>query len=445
MQEQAHPVKRREILGWALYDFANSSYTTVVITAVYSIFFVGHIVPPGDGPRDGLWSLAIVLSTILALVLSPLIGAIVDVGGGKKRWLVGASIACASATAGLALVGQGQIAAAILLVVVSNAAFMLCESLSAAFLPELSTPRTMGRISGMAWGIGYFGGMASVVLALKVIITANPDTDYAQFFAQNQWAMAATGVFFILAALPTFLLVRDRGTPAPGWENASMGRLMKQGLTEIAQSAKMARQNPVLFRFLLAFMVYMAGLDAVIKFVGIYASEEVQLTTGQFATLFLILQLSAAGGAFLFGWLETLLGPRRTVLLTLGWWVLATLLIYGLDPLAAVLGVTKQTAFFGLGVMAGMGLGSVQSSSRTVVGLLAPPGQNARMFGFWGLFARAASILGASFGVASDIFSRHTAILVITAFFIVGAAMLWTVDIDGEAKRQAAKRAEAPA
>jgi UMF1 family MFS transporter len=437
-----HPVKKKEIFGWAMFDFANSSYTTVVITVVYSAFFVGYIVPPGSAIRDSYWSIAIILSTLLALVLSPLAGAICDLSGKKKTYLLGTTLLCSVSTAALALIGPGGVWPAILLIVVSNAAFMMSESFCGSFLPELSTPESMGRISGLGWGIGYFGGLASVILATRVVIRASPEVDPAGYISQNQMAMVAVGVFFLLAATPTFLLVRNRSRPAPGFERAGAITLLQAGPKEFGRTVQTARQNRILFQFLGAFMVYMAGLDAIVKFVGIYAREEVHLSTGELGMLFLVLQLSAAAGALGFGWLEGRIGPKRTVLLTLVWWIAGVLGIYFLDSLAGTLSIDPKKVFYALGLFAGAGIGATQASSRTVVGLLSPPDKTAQMFGFWGMFSRLGTILGTSFGFVSDGFhSRRAAVLVVVAFFVLGAILLSRVDIDRGMREVQAARA----
>lgn len=426
-----YPVRKKEIFGWAMFDFANSSYTTVVITVVYSGFFVGYIVPAGSSIRDSYWSIAIILSTVLALVLSPLAGAICDLSGRKKTYLLATTLVCAISTAALALVGPGGVWPAIALIVISNAAFMLSESFCGSFLPELSTPQTMGKISGLGWGIGYFGGLASVILATRMVIRTDPAVNLARFVGENQMAMVAIGAFFVLAALPTFILVRNRSRPAPGFERAGPIELITAGFREFGQSFQTARENRILFQFLGAFMVYMAGLDAIVKFVGIYAREEVHLTTGQLGMLFIVLQLSAAGGALGFGWLEGRIGPKKTVLLTLGWWIVGVLGIYFLDGLAGALGAEPKKVFYALGLFAGAGIGATQASSRTVVGLLSPPDKTAQMFGFWGMFSRLGTILGTSFGFVSDGFgSRRTAVLLVVGFFALGGILLSRVDID---------------
>jgi UMF1 family MFS transporter len=429
--QKSPPVTRKEIFGWAMFDFANSSYTTVVITVVYSAFFVGYIVPPGSAIRDSYWSIAIILSTVVALVLSPLAGAICDLSGRKKTYLLATTILCALSTAALALVGPGSVWPAILLIVLSNAAFMLSETFCGSFLPDLSTPQNMGRISGLGWGIGYFGGLASVLLATRVVIRTPPESNPAGYVAENQLAMVVVGVFFLLAALPTFLLVKNRSRPAPGFERAGALTLLRAGLKEFGRSLETARRNRILFQFLGAFMVYMAGLDAIVKFVGIYAREEVHLSVGELGMLFLVLQLSAAGGALGFGWLEGRIGPKRTVLLTLFWWIVGVLGIYFLETLAGLANAEPKQVFYVLALMAGGGIGATQASSRTVVGLLSPPDKTAQMFGFWGMFSRMGTILGTSFGFVSDGFhSRRAAVLVVVAFFGLGALLLSRIDID---------------
>ena len=427
---RAIPVTKKEIFGWAMFDFANSSYTTVVITAVYSVFFVGTIVPADSTVRDSYWSTAILISMVVALLLSPMAGAIIDKSGRKKAWLAASCLICSLGTAALFFVGPGDVWLAIVLIVVSNAGFMLSEAFCASFLPDIATPENMGRISGFGWGFGYLGGLLSVAIASLVIITADPASEPGRYLAQHQWAMAAMGAFFLLAALPTFLLVKNRSLPAPGYESASMGRLVAAGFRELLDTARTVRRYRVLFQFLVAFMIYMAGLDAIVKFVGIYAREEVGLTGGEFVLLFLVLQLAAVAGAVGFGFLEGVLGAKRTVMLTLLWWIVGILGIYFLEPLAQLTGLTTKQLFNGLGLFAGAGIGATQASSRTVVGLLSPVDRSAQMFGFWGMFSRLGSILGVGFGFVADAFgSRRAGVLLVLAFFVVGLALLSRIDI----------------
>lgn len=437
------PVKKREIFGWAMYDFANSSYTTVVISVVYSAFFTAHIVPAESTARDTYWSIAIVASTLIAIVLSPLVGAICDYSGRKKRYLLYSTLVCASSTTLLYFVGPGNIWLAVGLISISSAAFMIGESFCGSFLTDLATRDNMGKISGLGWGLGYLGGLTSLALVM-LTITAVPEEDLPAFVSQNQRAMIFIGVFYLLAAMPTFLLVKERGTPTPGFEDAGFKKLMKAGFDEIRGSWGLVKRYKILFKFFLAFMVYMAGLEVVIKFIGIYATSELKLAQGDLVKMFLIIQISAALGALAFGFLEARIGAKPTVLATIVWWILAILAIYFLQDIAEVTGAALTSVFFVISLIAGGGIGSIQSSSRAVVGLLSPASRSAQMFGFWGMFMRVAIILGMTFGPLSDMVGRRQAMLLVVGFFVIGGIMLFFVPIE-EGIEQAARDEEAEA
>lgn len=209
IQNQIGPAKKREIFSWAMFDFANSSYTTVVITAVFSAYFVDYIVPKDSTMKDSSWSIAIATSTILALVLSPFAGAVCDLSGRKKRYLTYSTILCAITTALLYFVGAGDVWQTILLITISNAAFMLSETFCGSFLPDLANKENMGLISGIGWGLGYFGGLASLA-AVMVILGKTEGVESGEIVARHQLAMVATGAFFLCAALPTLLFVEKQ-------------------------------------------------------------------------------------------------------------------------------------------------------------------------------------------------------------------------------------------
>jgi UMF1 family MFS transporter len=432
------PVTRREILSWAFFDFANSSFTTVVITAVYSRFFISHIVPSDSAMKDSYWSIAIILATVLGMVLSPFLGVISDAGALKKKILVAVSLICALFTGLLWTVGPGDVWLGITLLVMATLGFMFSENFCASFLPDIATKQTMGRISGLGWGIGYFGGLASLILVLKVIVTADPQTDATLFIQQNQWAMVGTGLFFVLSALPTFLFVQNRQKPQPlpNGERLTLQAAWRIGLRAFSDSLRKAHQHPVLFRFLIAFTVYMAGLDAVIKFVGIYASTELAFDTADITLMFLLIQISAAAGALGFGFLEHRVGAQRTVEASLLLWIVAILMIFLLPHLAALTGTDPKSLFFGISLLAGSGIGATQSSSRTIVGLLSGPQEAGEMFGYWGFFMKVASILGMMFGFLSDALdSRRMALLLILGFFAVGFLMVTRLRLDRQPQK----------
>ncbi len=426
--EPTHPpVRKREIFGWAMFDFANSSYTTVVITVVYGAFFTKTIVPSGG--RYSYWSASIIAATLIALMLCPFVGAICDRAGRKKVFLAIAAGVCALSTAALGFVGPGDVWLGLTIVAISNAAFMIGECFCASFLTDLATRDNMARISGIGWALGYFGGLASLIL-VQGIITANPDEAPDRYITQNQLAMVATGVFFLVTAIPTFLLVRERSRPSPGFERASIGQLFRFGLEELKSSWQLVRAYPILFQFLVAFLVYMAGLYTIISFVGIYAEGELGLTLGQRTVMFLVVQVSAAAGAIGFGFVERRTGPKNTVLLTLAWWCAGVLATYFLDDIASIFGVEPSTVFIALSLVIGSAMGATQSSSRALVGLLTPESRSAQMFGFWGSFARLSALLAMSYGFLADAVGLRSALLIVLAFFGIGALMLARIPID---------------
>jgi UMF1 family MFS transporter len=427
-------VTRREILSWAFFDFANSSFTTVVITAVYSRFFVETIVPADSGLRDTYWSVAMVVATLIGLALSPLVGLMADLGALKKALLVTASFLCAGSTAALFFVGPGDILLGLTLIVLASVGFMFTENLCASFLPDIATPETMGKISGLGWGIGYFGGLLSLIV-IMALIRADKVTETQQYLDQTQLAMVATGAFFLMAALPTFLFLHNRQRPQPGFENLSPRTVVRLGLKaskDFWGSLHRIGNIPGLAGFLVAFAVYMAGLDAVIKFVGIYASSELNMQGSDITIMFLVLQISAAAGALGFGLLESRMGSLRTVQLSLVLWMAAIVLIHQLPTLSSLSGLDQKTLFFGIALLAGTGLGSTQSSSRAIVGHLCPKDESGEVFGYWGLFMKIGTILGMGFGLLSDALdSRRHALLLVLGFFVLGFVLLRRVRLPG--------------
>lgn len=429
MSTNLPPVKKREIFGWAMYDFANSSYTTVVVTFVYSAFFVAYIVPPELAHlKNTYWSVAVTISTALAIILAPFAGVLCDYSGRKKKYLGWCTILSIVGTGGLSIVNPGNVYLGLTFLVMSNTAWMLSESFIASFLPELSTKENMGKISGIGWGIGYIGGLLSLLLMFQIITVSFADAPL-QFIDQNQQAMVFIALFYALGALPTFLLVKERAQPRPGFENASFKDLARAAASRLIRMRELIGDYPLLFRFFLAFMVFSAGIAVVVKFFGIYAQEEIGITGQALVLIGATLQLSAMLGAIGFGFIEDVIGSKKTILLSLLWWILGILGIYFLDSLVALSGIGPETLFVALAFIAGSALGATQSASRALVGQLAKPQDSALLFGLWGTFGRLAIILGMTFGPISDVLGRHTGLLFIVVYFIAGGLMLMQIPI----------------
>ena len=417
--------KKREIFGWAMYDVANSAYTTIIITVVFSGFFTSHVVQ-NENIGNSYWGLAIAISCIIALILSPFVGVISDLSGKKKKYLIISTLTCSIFTALLYFVGPGDIWLAIGIIAVSNAAWMIGESICASFLTDISSKKNMGLISGIGWAVGYLGGLVSLVIVLFVITKGYKDAPAAQQVIMNQNAMLFTALFFLIASLPTFIWVKNKFKPT---EKLKTKQILKLGMKRLINFKELIKTYPVLSQFFLAFTVYMAGYAAIIKFVGIYSKDVLTLSEIQLSIMFVLLQLSAFFGSLLFGFIDKYIGTKNSILITLVWWVMGILAIFYIEQVASILNTDANTAFTYFALAIGLALGATQSSSRAVVGILTKAEDSALTFGLWGMFNRTAILLGMSYGIFADMIGLRNALLLIIVFFVIGGLLFLRVDM----------------
>ncbi|HEY9420015.1 MAG TPA: MFS transporter, partial [Thermoanaerobaculia bacterium] len=369
------PASRREIWSWAMFDFANSSYTTVIVTVAFSIYFTRLVAPEGRG--DFLWGLGLLLGNLFVLLLSPIVGAVADDSGRKKQFLAVTYLTCVTGTALLWFVQPGDVNLGLLFFVLSFIGFSFGENLAGAFLPEISTPKTIGRISGLGWGLGYFGGLLCLVLVRPLLSGGFVPENVAN--VQKAWPL--TAVFFLLAALPTFLFLRER---APRGSGTAL-EYVRAGFARLADTGRSVRHFSELVKFLTVFFIFSMGLTSVIGFAAIFAEKTLGFTLDELTLLFICLQLTSAGGAFLFGFLQDRIGAARTIQISLVLWIVVCAGTYFCE--------TKQL-FWWIAMGAGLGIGSLQSASRGMVGLFSPPEKSGEFFGFWGLAGKGAYMLG---------------------------------------------------
>jgi len=416
MAALAPEVKLREVWAWSMYDFANSAYTTVVITAVFGAYFVG-VVAEGKAWATFAWTAALSASYAAILVTGPLVGAWADAHAAKKELLLATTVGCVIFTAALYYAGPGAIALSLVFLILSNYFFGAGENLIAAFLPELASSQAMGRVSGWGWSFGYLGGLAALGLCL-FYITSNSQQPASQTVPVT---MLITAGFFALAALPTFLFLRERATPQP--QTASPW-------TRVRDTLRHARQFRDLRRFLVCLVFYQAGITAVVSLAAIYAEQAMKFTMQQTITLILVVNVTAAIGAFAFGYLQDAIGHVRAVALTLVGWIVMVLLA----------GVSETASSFWVAAnLAGLCMGSSQAAGRAVVGYLAPPARLAEFFGLWGLAVKAASIFGPlTYGAVTWMFAgnHRLGIFATGIYFVIGLFLLRGIDI--ERGRQAA-------
>jgi len=406
----APDVKLREVWAWSMYDFANSAYTTVVITAVFSAYFVGVIAQNAPWSTFA-WTAALSVSYAAILLTGPLVGAWADAHAAKKPLLLATTLGCVLFTALLYFTQPGAVAVALLLLIASNYFFGAGENLIAAFLPELADSRAMGRVSGWGWSFGYLGGLTALGICL-FYITSSEGKSASQTVPVT---MLITAAFFALAAVPTFVFLHERAVPQARMENP---------WARVRQTLRETERYADLRRFLVCLLFYQAGITAVVSLAAIYAEQAMKFTTQQTIALILVVNVTAAIGAFGFGYLQDAVGHVRAVALTLVGWIVMVVLA----------GLSESSASFWVAAnLAGLCMGSSQAAGRAVVGYLAPPARLAEFFGLWGLAVKAASIFGPlTYGAVTLIFAgnHRLGIFVTGVYFVIGLILLRNIDVE---------------
>ncbi len=397
-----------------MYDFANSGYTTVVITAVFSAYFVGEVAGNASWATFA-WTAALAVSYALIMLSAPLIGAWADARAAKKRLLAMTTLGCVAFTAALALAGRGDVAIAVMLIIASNFFFGSGENLIAAFLPELAEGEALGRVSGWGWSLGYLGGLVSLGICLVYVTGAQgkgaPATEFVPV------TMLITAAIFALACLPTFVFLRERARPQS--DNKAP---LRMAFARLGATLRIAGRYRDLRRFLACIVFYQAGIQTVIALAAIYAQQAMGFTTRDTLLLILVVNVTAAMGAFAFGYVQDRLGHVHTIILTLAGWILTILLAWRAEGPAL---------FWVAANMVGLCLGSSQSAGRALVAYLSPPGRQAEFFGLWGLAVKFSSILGPlTYGAVTWLSGgdHRLAILITGAYFIAGIAVVAGVD-----------------
>lgn len=415
-------VQRKEVFGWAMYDFANSGYTTVVVTAVFAAYFVGAVADKADWAALA-WTSALSLSYAIVMFTMPALGEWADRHAAKKKLLMLFTIACVLSTAALSWVGPGQVALAVICIVISNTFYAYGESLMAAFLPELAKPEAMGRISAWGWAWGYLGGMLTLGICLAYVLWAQSQGQSAgQFVPVTMWVTAA---IYALSASVTFALMKEHAKPQLSKVRATSHW---QQLRQTFQEAKAYKD----FMQLMACAVaYQGGVAVAITLAAIYAEQVIGFQPQETMVLIFVLNIAAFVGALVFGYAQDRIGHKLALSLTLLGWSITCVL-------AAL--TTSKEVFWWAAALAGVCMGSSQSTGRAMAGLLIPSQRLAEFFGLWTFAIRLASIVGPlGYGLITWLTdgNQRWAIASTTVLFVVGWMLLLPVDVQ-RGQRQAA-------
>ena len=399
------PLKRRALAAWIIYDIAVHGYALMIPAVGFAIYFTSFVAT-GHPYAEGLWSLAVALPLIIAGLLSPLLGAVADSGGQRRLMLGAATVVCVMATALMSRLGQGDIAAGMLLFIVAQLAYLLATALYNSYLPRISTPETAARISGLAWGLSYLGGIACFVLCLPFIrsgIVAGNET----YFANAFWVTA--GFLLILGMAAT------RGLPAD--DAGDRKNETTHPYRRLWNTVRGWRQNREVPKFLLAYYLINDAVVTVIYFTAIFLKTIFGLSMQEVLILSLVFQVIAIPSTIFFGWLGDRWSQRGTVYLTLLIWIVVL----------ALMGIAEgEHAPLAIVITLGLVLGSTQSLLRSMYAQMVPPDQSGEYFGFHALAGRASSALGPLlFGLVSVMAgSQRMAMLSLGLFLLAGAVLL---------------------
>ena len=396
-------MNRKQVAAWALFDFANSVYPAVIQTVVFSVYFATVIVGNEHGGGYWWWSRAMSLSVLFVSLSSPLLGAVADRAGVRKKFMLAYTAVCIAGVALFTTIQPGMVLWGFVLAVVANIGFEGALVFYNAYLPDIAPPERQGFVSGLGFGVGYLGSILGLVMALAFV----PD------HMGLVWISVA--LFFAVFSIPSFVFL-------PGDEGGmALGAAARWGITSFRQIVGEVLAHRDLRRFLLAFFFYIDGILTVIVMASLFAQKTFGFTQRELILLFMVVQVSALLGALVLARPTDRFGPKKVLTAVLVLWVAVATSAYF---------ITSKPAFFVVAVVAGFGLGSAQAASRSFMAALIPEGREAEMFGFYAFCGKSSSILGPLvFGSISKATGgdQRLAVLAITSFYIVGLALLQRV------------------
>ena len=409
---------RKSAFGWALYDWANSPFTTVVTTFIFAAYFAAAIAPDKTVGASQ-WAFTQGAAAFVMAFLSPILGAIADHGRGRKAWIVFWTLVMVAASAALWWGAPGVESTALVLTAafIGVIGFEMGLVFYNAMLPGLAPASHIGRLSGWSWGLGYIGGLACLVLLLFVFVQPQVAPFGLDKLAAEHIRIAGpiVAVWALVFSLPLFFLTAD--TPGAG---LPMRQAVGAGLRTLGSTLANVRKHSNIARFLIARIFYVDGLNTIFAVGAIYAAAVFGMTTPEVLMFGIIVNVTAGLGAFAFAWLDDRLGAKSTVLLGV-----AGVTVCGIPMLF----IDDKTWFYVLGGVMGLFFGPAQAASRSLMSHLAPKGQEAEMFGLYAFAGKCTAFLGPwIFGAVTLAAGPRWGMATVVPFLIVGALILLKVD-----------------
>jgi UMF1 family MFS transporter len=419
---------RKQILVWTLFDFANTSFSVLIVAVGYSLYFK-QIVVGGAGKGDFFWGLAVSISMLLTALIAPVLGAASDFTRQRKRYLFIFTLASVLCTAMLSFVGENMILLGSLLFIIANIGFEGGIVFYNAFLPALAGKELYGRLSGYGFAMGYVGSLVSLLIAIPL---------YKGGFAVENLAnvrlsfLLAAAMFFVFS-LPLFLFLRESIPARKEMEQTEERPVsyLHEGYSRVIETLRhlTSPQYKEIGKFLLAFFLYNDGILTVISFASIFAEDTLKFSLQEILLLFAVVQASAIIGSLVFGWMTDKIGPKRTITISLICWLAVVIASYV---------VNSKEMFYAIGIVAGASMGGSQSASRSFMALLTPAAREAEFFGFYdGVCGKASAVIGTFiFGILSwATGSQRIAVVSVGVFFVLGLWLLTNVVEPGLQKK----------
>ncbi len=393
----------RNVFAWVMYDFANSSFTTIIVTVVYAVYFRNVVVNAGE-LGTSLWGRAVSISMLLVALAAPILGAVADFSRAKKNFLIYCTALTVVFTALLYFVGPGNISRGMWFFIIANFGFNCANVFYNALLPEVTARSRMGKVSGWGWGIGYLGGLISLLLVFPLVKE------------HTRLVFPVVALFFSSFALITFILLKSA---IPKFSRRT--NYFKTAFSRIYSSARSITHFRELVKFIISYLIYNDGIVVIIAFASIYGSTRFGMSARELIKYFVIMNITSFLGAFIFGYILDKIGAKRTIAISLILWLAVVIWAFFCQTIAS---------FYLVGLLAGLAIGSSQSSSRTMLALLTPDDKMAEFFGFYSFTGKVSSVIGPLiYGeIARITGSQRLSILSIAFFFIAGFLLLLTVN-----------------
>ena len=393
----------KNIFGWIMYDFANSSFTTIIVTVIYSVYFKNVVVNQGE-LGTALWGRAVSISMLMVALSAPIFGAVADFSRAKKKFLFYNCYLTVIFTALLYFVKAGDIFTGMLFFIIANFGFNSGNVFYNALLPDIVPREALGKVSGWGWAFGYVGGLVSLLLMLPLV--------------HNKWitlTFPTVAAFFGIFAIPTFIMLKEIRKPS------KRTNYFRTALVRIKESANNIRNFKELIKFIISYLIYNDGIIIVISFAAIYGATRFDMNQKELINYFVIANITSIVGAFIFGYVLDWIGAKKTITITLLIWIVVVFWAFKCSSI---------NEFYYVGMLAGIAIGSSQSSSRSMLALLTPKEKMAEFFGFYSVTGKIASIMGPLvYGEISRITGdQRWAILSVIGFFVVGATLLQFVN-----------------